>query len=356
MRTNNKQNLKTLTLAALAGILVAGCGQRDAHFEILGKSQGLISAPANNKVDILWVIRNAGLMGPIQTTLANSISSFMTQFVTKNFDYQMSVVTTDIRPVDPLHPNDPNFSGQNACIVGNPAIITTTTPNPIDVLAANSNVGFFGTTDSHNLGVFQAAFTAPNLGGCNTGFLRTGAYLAVIEVSDTDDDTTVTPADALAFLDTIRPPATTPSGATLRPYSVSAMVVDNLADKAACDAIGDTMFGTHGVSYTELGTKLMSIATTTGGVIGNVCAADFSASLLAMGTHILEQTSAVHLASIPNQSTIQVFQGSTTILPSATDGWTFDANTTSIVFHGSAIPIGASVFVTVNYTPVDIVR
>ncbi len=352
----DKNNFKNLTWAALTGILVAGCAQRDPHFSILGKSQGLLSAPANNKVDILWVIRNAGLMGPIQTNLATSFNSFMTQFVTKNFDYQMAVATTDIRAIDPAHPSDPNFSGQNSCIVGSPTIITTTTPNPVNVLATSSDVGYFGSTDSHNLGVLQSAFSAPNLAGCNAGFLREGAYLAVIEVSDTDDDTTATPAAALAFLDSIRPPSTTPNGATIRPYSVSAMVVDTLAHKTACDAIGDTTFSTHGVSYTEVGTKLMTLANATNGVVASVCDADFSADLLSIATHILEQTSAVHLASIPDTTTIQVFENSATIAQDSVNGWTFDAATTSIVFHGSAIPMGSSVYVTVNYTPADIVR
>ena len=357
MTNYNSDKLKNLTLAALTGILVAGCGATaDPHFSLLGKSQGLVSAPANNKVDILWVIRNAGLMGPIQTNLANSISSFMTQFVNKNFDYQMAVVTTDIRAIDPLHPFDPNFSGQNSCIVGSPTIITPSTPTPVSALATNSDVGFFGSTDSHNLSVLQSAFTAPNLAGCNSGFLRSGAYLAIIEVSDTNDDTTTTPAAAVAFLDSLKPSTLTPNGVTIRPYSVSAIVVDNAPDKVACDAIGNTMFGTSGVSYTEIGTKLMSIANTTNGVISNVCAADFSSDLLLIGTHILEQSTAVHLASTPDPATIQVFENSTTILPDAINGWTYDATTTSIVFHGTAIPVGSNVFITVNFTPASVIN
>ncbi|MBI3543408.1 MAG: hypothetical protein HY075_09075 [Deltaproteobacteria bacterium] len=351
----SKKNSQTWIAASLAGLAIAGCGGRDPHFDILGKSQSLVSAPVNNKVDILWVIRNAGLMGPIQTNLANSINSFMSSFVTKGFDYQIAVLTTDTRAVDPVHPNDPNFSGQDSCIVGTPQIILPTTPNPVNALATNSNVGFLGSTNSHQLDVLSTALAAPRLTGCNNGFMRPGAYLAVIELSDTDDDTATLPAATAAFLDSVKPAQSNGNGAALAAYSVSAFVVENASDKAQCDAIGDATFHTHGISYSEIGTKLMSLASSTGGVVSNICAADFSAGLLSVATRILEQSTAVWLASVPNVSTIQVYENTGFIPQDAANGWTFDASKNSVIFHGNAIPASNTV-ITVNYTPTDIVR
>lgn len=342
----NKKNLKSLLTASLTGILVLGCSQRDPHFSLLGKSQGFLSAPVNNKVDILWVIDNSGTMGPKQTNLANSINAFMTQFITKQFDFHIAVVTTDIRPIDPLNPLDPNFSGQDACIVGTPQIILPTTPNPVAALAANANVGFFGSADAHGLDAARLALSAPNVTGCNAGFLRADAYLAIIEFSDADDNTAATVGNLLTFLDTIKPPVSTPTGSSYRPYFMSAMVAPDVTSPA-CIALGP---------FTEKGVKFLDAATLTKGPIANICDADFSAGLLAVSTKILEQATAVHLASVPDVDTIQVFQDTVTIAQSATNGWTYDAESTSIVFHGAAIPIGANILITVNFTPIDIVR
>ena len=114
----------TLSLLSLPGDrrqLVFGCGGPPALLRDSGQEPGLPRpAPINNKVDILWVIRNAGLMGPMQTNLATSVNSFMSQFVNDKFDFHIAVVTTDIRPVDNAAPNDPNLSGQDACFVGTP--------------------------------------------------------------------------------------------------------------------------------------------------------------------------------------------------------------------------------------------
>ena len=327
--------MKTWTWILVVGWLTVGCAKRDPHFALMGKSQGFLSTPANNKVDILWVIDNSGSMGPKQTNLANSVQSFMSKFITKKIDFQIAVVTTDIRPVDPLHPLDPNFSGQGACIVGTPLLITPTTPDPVHALAANANVGFFGAADAHGLDAVQLALSAPNLSSCNAGFLRSDAFLAVIEFSDSDDDTPSTSNELLSFLNTYK-----------KPYVVSSMVVDDLS-KAACQALGP---------FSETGLKFMDLATKTGGSIASICDSDFSSGLLSVSTKILEATTAVHLATAPDPTTIQVFQNGTPTTKDNNNGWSFDPSSNSIVFHGEAIPTGAGVNITVNYTPADIVR
>jgi hypothetical protein len=316
------------------------------------KSQSfLTSGLVNNKVDIIWVIDNSGTMGPKQTNLANSISSFTSQFVTKQLDYKIAVVTTDIRPVDPAHPTDPNYSGQHSCFVQSgsyPKVITPSTPNAAAALAANAQVGYYGAADAHGIDAARLALSSPNsdVGGCNEGFLRSDAFLAVIQFSDADDDTTATPASLLSYLDTVKKPFSLPSGGSMRSYFIGAMVVQDLST-AACQALGP---------FSEVGTKFLSLANTTGGPIASICDSNFSAGLLAVSTKILEDTTAVHLASKPDVSTILVFEDSTMITQDAGNGWTYDSAGNRIVFHGNAIPAGSGVTLTVNYTPADIVR
>lgn len=335
-----------LGIAALTGSMMS-CGFRDPRIAVLGRSDSTYtSSIANNKVDILWVIDNSGTMGPKQTSLRNSINSFMNSFVTKNFDYRIAITTTDIRAVDPLNPNDPNFSGQAACFVGNPTVVEASTPNPATAVSDNADVGFFGSSDAHGLDAVEQALSDPNLTNCNAGFFREDAYLAVIFFSDADDNTAATVDGLIDFLDGIKTPFTLASGTTIRSWNASAMVVDDMTNPD-CMALGPA---------SELGTKYLDIADQTGGQVASICEADFSAGLLNVATKILEATTAIRLSRTPDPGTIAVFKNGEYLAKSATDGWTYDAATNSIVFHGGAIPDGPNISINVFYTPNDIIR
>jgi hypothetical protein len=168
----------------------------------------------------------------------------------------------------------------------------------------------------------------------------------VIHFSDADENTPTSVAAYQTVLDGIRAPISTPNGGTVRAYSVSSMIVEDLA-KPACAALGP---------FSELGTKFMQISGLTGGIVASICDADFSAGLLSVGNYILEQTTAVRLAYVPNIDTIQIFQNGAGVSNNATNGWTFESATNRIIFHGTAIPQGSQVLLTINYKPADIVR
>lgn len=338
MRSTNRKRTPfgVATLLLAAAILFQACGMRDPHFSLLGAEQGIVTnGLANNKVDILWVIDNSGTMGPKQTNLKNSISAFMNSFVNENFDYHIAVVTTDI-----------SGTGQGACDVGNPTIVTPLTPNPVTTVGNNANVGFFGSPDAHGLDVVQMALSNPNAAGCNAGFLRSDAFLAVIFFSDADDDTTATVPALEAYLDTIKPPFTLPNGTSVHAWSASSMVVNDLADPN-CVALGPA---------SELGTKYMQIANDSKGTIASICAPDFSAGLLSVATKILQATTAIHLNRTPSVNTIGVVENGAFLSQSNVNGWQYDASINSIVFYGSAIPNGPGVSINVFYVPNDLIH
>lgn len=342
------RNLVLLGSVLLAGSLTA-CTARIPHFAIIPKSQAFkLAGSVNKKVDILWVIDNSGTMGPKQDNLRTSINSFMSQFMTKNFDFRIAVTTTDIRPADPTYPDDPNYSGQGACLVGSPTIVIPSTPSAASTLGFNADVGFFGSADAHGLDAARLALSSPNAnsGGCTEGFLRSDAFLAVIVFSDADDSTGATVNELLSHLDEVKPPTTSVTGATLRQYSVSAMVVEDLS-RQACVDLGP---------FSEVGYKFLDAANLTGGAVASICDPDFSAGLISVSTKILESATAINLIAVPNPSTIIVTMNGEIIPQSSANGWTFDSVTNSIYFHGTAIPSGDGVSVNVAYTPIDIVR
>lgn len=339
MKIANPNVIQNLLLSLIGGLAAISCANRDPHFALLGKSQNFLTSPINKKVDILWVIDNSGTMGPKQTNLANSINSFMSSFVTKNFDYQISVVTTDTRTT--------GAGGQGACAVGAPAIISPSTANPAAALATTAQVGFFGDSAAKGLDAVKQALSAPNSTGCNNGFVRDGAFLAIVFFSDADDNDSVNSTNnIISFVDSIKTPFTTPDGTAVRSWFASAMVAPN-ASSAACQALGPA---------TETGTKFLSIATQTGGPTADICQPNFSSGLLAVSNKILEATTAVHLAAVPDVATIIVIMNNAAVAQDATNGWTYDSATNSIVFHGSAIPDQANTSIIVNFTPADIIR
>lgn len=341
----------SLTLLCLAGFSLVACGARVPYFEIMSKNQAYVmSGVVNKKVDILWVIDNSGSMGPKQTNLANSIASFMSQFVSKDMDYHIGVITTDIRAVDSAHPTDPNYSGQDACLIGSPKIITSSTAGATAKLGANAEVGYYGTSYAKGIDAVKLALSAPRVTGCNAGFIRNDAFLAVVFFSDDDDnDSATTSLQLLDFLDSLRPPFVTSTNAKVRSYFLSAMVVrPGEVGSASCNAWSPPVNG--------VGTKFLSLAGQTSGSTASICDADFSPALLDVSTHILEAATAVQLARIPDESTISVTIDGNAIAKDAVNGWTYDSATNRIFFHGASIPVGGGVIVNVDYTPSDVIR
>jgi hypothetical protein len=239
------------------------------------------------------------------------------------------------------------LTGQGGCIQGSTPIITPQTPDATTALAANAQVGFFGSANPDGLTASQMAFGATDLAGCNANFLRSDAYLAIVHFDTLDDDSTAATATAaanMAFLDGLKPPVNTVSGGQYRNYLIAAMVVDNMSNPA-CSAD----------PFNELGTRYLTAANDTNGPIASICDADFSSGLLAITERILEAVTAIHLGEVPDTSTITVLNGSTVVPNDATNGWTYDASSISIVFHGTFIPHKGDTII-INYTPIDIIR
>lgn len=330
--------IKIEYLASALGLILGGCGPQALNFSILpsGTSayQGSI---ANNKVDVLWVVDNSGSMLTKQQNLATSFDSFTQIFLNKNFDFHMSIITTDTRAT-PV--------GQAGEFQGAPTVITNNTPNFSNTFKANVVVGSFGDPAAKALDAIQLSLSAPLLAGANTGFLRSDAHLAVIVLSDADDDdSTATVAGTINFLGTLKPQIYDVVNRTYKNnFTVSAVVVDtgNPAN-AACPL------------PFEDGVKFKDIASQTGGSIASICEADFSSGLVNISQRIAEAITEIPLARVPQTSTIIVTFNGAVVPQNATNGWTYSSTGNKIVFHGNYIPFDQT-NIDVNFIPNDIIR
>lgn len=321
------------------GLLVS-CGPPAPQFSILETSQGAYQGnTSNNKVDILWVVDNSGSMLTKQQSLATSFSSFTSVFINRGFDFNMAILTTDTRTV--------LAGGQESKFQGTPTVLSQTVSNWSSTFQTNVVVGFNGDSDAKPLDAVINGLSTANLAGDNAGFLRSSAHLAVIFVTDADDDdeSTNRRAALISFLDALKPAVVDPStGLSKRNYTLNAVAVDT----------SNGQYTTCGAPY-ENGLELQALVAATEGSFASICEADFSSGLTTLSNGIAEVITQLPLKRAPNTSTITVTFNGAMVPNNSTNGWTYVSSGQKIVFHGTYIPTDGT-SINVSYTPQDIIR
>jgi hypothetical protein len=347
--------------AASVGILSA-CGPGGANLSIMGTGQSTFQgSTANNKVDVLWVIDNSGSMYTKQEKLGAGFSSFAALFSSKDFNFNMAVVTTDIagqngdfqslpypyqHPTDPARSNPANYVGANGPSV---SILNNNTTDLFEHFISNVRVGDTGAANAQSLDAIILGLSTGKLAGTNAGFLRSDAHLAVIIVTDDDDGdvnfglgSNASTTDVINHLQTLKPDKFDVISRTYKKnFTVSAVMVDT--DTTGC------------VAPFAQGTEFRPLVTSTSGSIANICAANFSTGLSQISQRIAEAITEIPLGRAPDASTIQILFNGVAVPQSATDGWTYETTGNKIIFHGNYIPRD-NTSIGINYTPADIIR
>lgn len=318
-------------------VLVTACGQQGALFSILPTGQTFQGSTQSNKLDILWVIDNSGSMLTKQQNLANSFGSFISLFSTKNFDFHMAIATSDTYAT--------GMGGQDGDFQGVPTVISRNTANFTSVFQTNVVVGATGAADAKVLDAINLSLSTAKLAGNNTGFLRSEAHLAVIILSDADDDdSTATVTSTKSFLDGLKPNAIDGStGRERQMYTVHA-VMDDQTNPGPVACVGS-----------EDGIKFRQLTTATGGNRMDICATNFSSGLTSLAEQIAQFISKVLLKRTPQVDTITVLVNGVPISKNSSNGWSYQSSDNSILFNGSAIPADSDT-ISVTYTPTDIIR
>ncbi|MEQ1876639.1 MAG: hypothetical protein ABL958_08330 [Bdellovibrionia bacterium] len=337
---------------SFALLFLAACGEEKPTFSLLPESnffqQG--AGVINNKLDILWVMDNSGSMQPYQDNVAANFTAFMTQFVTKGYDYQIAVTASDAWRA-PFIPN-PTFAkfrdGAGSTHSG-VFVITPQTLNPINVFNINIKQGIAGSGDERAFSSFKESLNS----SLNAGFLRSDSFLAVIIISDEDDfshdggnyinrDYSYPGLHPISHYTNYLDALTGTSGDTRR-YSVSAMaVLDN-----ACL----TNPATHPGAI--IGLRYQQLVAATDGVQGSLCSTNFADELDKIQQKIAELSTQFLLNRVPIVETIQVKVNGILVPNNGTNGWSYISSANAIRFHGSAIPPqGAQI--QVDFDPVTI--
>lgn len=127
-------------------------------------------------VDVLFVVDDSATMGPAQEALASAMPVFAEALTQRGADAHLAFVTTDME--------DPARSG---AFYGTPLVLTSATPGLAEQLIARSLPGISGSGTEIALAAAVAALSPPLSEGVNQGFLRPGADLVVVIVSEEDE-------------------------------------------------------------------------------------------------------------------------------------------------------------------------
>ncbi|MCB9671567.1 MAG: choice-of-anchor D domain-containing protein [Alphaproteobacteria bacterium] len=256
-----------------------------------------LTVPVNPPVDILFAVDQSCSMDDNSQLLAANFSTFIGQIGAVTGDWQIGVANVD-----------------NGCF--NAGILTPTTPNFAALFSAavveGDDPGGLATLSEKLLQLTDLALSKTGPGECNAGFVRPGAQLNVIVVSDEPNRSALT------------------WDAYMTSYQSYLTDPDLLTVSAVIDASNCSL---GGGGYPE-------IVNATGGVVLDLCG-DWAADIDDLGATTVSSVDELQLTQPAAEGTIDV-----TIAGSAASGWTYDPAANAISFDP---PLGEGTTVTVDY-------
>jgi hypothetical protein len=296
------------------------------------------------KVDLLVVVDDSASMVEEQRALQQSLDAIWKQLFAAGVDFHLAVTTTGMDPVDDtaasICPGGARGgeAGRFFPVDGSsPRILTETTPDLRQALAANLAVGTCH-WDERFLEPAVAAVTKPLSDAAkapgspfaadgNAGFLREGARLSILAVSDTDDDANVP-----------SPPPVAESVARLAAVKHGSLDLISFAGIVPLRACS---------TAEQIGARYHEIARELDGTLYDICDLGELSAILGAATRdlLLPETSFALSAHPQDPSAIQVKVDGEAVI-----SFTYDSAHNRVVFDRFSVP-AAGAEVSVSYVP-----
>ncbi|MFO0728614.1 MAG: choice-of-anchor D domain-containing protein [Myxococcota bacterium] len=317
--------------ASLVPVAVPLVGRSDVQATVTDRFTQLPTPQA----DVLFVLDNSCSMDDEQASLGANFGSFLTYAQSAGVDYQIAVTTTDVEsPAGAFDPSGLRTPGPGRFVdQGGGQIITPSTPNAAQVFQQNTTLGTYGSGHEQGLEGAYLALSDPNINGPNHGFLRVDAALAVIVVSDEEDQSPRTVAFYENFFRNIK------GFQNQSQFSFSAIV--SPPANPNCSGGG-----------ASAGNRYISIAQSTGGVVESICTANWGQTLSNIGLNTFGLRGRFNLSAQPIPSTIAVTVNSmavAAVTPGGVTQWRYDVGTNSVNFQPGFVPMANNV-IEITYT------
>jgi hypothetical protein len=201
-------------------------------------------------------------------------------------------------------------------------IITNATPNPACVFEVNT---CFANSRKRWTQPFRAMAAAIQP-GTNPGFIRPRSALAVIALSDSDDDS----FGGVAYYARLLRSAKGPGWENFASFSA---IAGTLPD--GCYSPGEETF--YG-SKADPPVRLADMVRRTGGVLASICDPAFDKSLTRIAQALNTLRRVFPLSLIPDPTTIGVTVDSIPVAQDPVNGWQYRADLNAIEFAGDYVP------------------
>jgi len=306
----------TRAAAFLAALALAGC--EAVPSDAVTRCEATRVVPAAVKTDILFVIDDSGSMDEEQANLRDNLAAFIDALVAAPIanEFQIGITTTSVEGYGATATTGQAYTRgpalykpypdgaliaiqQTAPGVGNPGdviwsaaagfggarILSASSPTLVDDFKANVRVGIDGSGKEQPFRAARLALSDRIADGTNGGFLRPGARLAIVFVSDEDDCTDTfdpvagsdTDCHDAAFKDTGLDPVADfvdflrgPLDDELREVSVASIVgMDAATGEPSCLTCANTACGTAhdgAVRFGQLAQAFGTARTRTGSI------------------------------------------------------------------------------------------
>lgn len=255
-----------------------------------------VTVNAYNKADILIVMDNSGSMAPEQNSMATRFSNFFD--VIKNLDWQLGIITTDVTSNANLM--DGRFVSFSPT-TGGPYILNSTMTSTYlnNVFSTTIKMGTYGSGYEQGIAATYRAIersktaTTDTVSAPNRAFFRSGATLSVVLVSDADESPSAgtsirnIPENLVSLVKSYWPTKT---------FSFHSIIVK--PGDTYCHNTGGESTSSNG-SLDDYGDTYAKLSQLTGGVIGSVCATDYTSQLQSIGQKVVESVKTVTLSCLP---------------------------------------------------------
>jgi hypothetical protein len=269
------------------------------------------SSAQTKKLDIIWIIDNSGSMADEQSSLGTNFSSFIDEFITKDVDFKMAITTTDTSTADK----------KGKMVTGSDTKLTLAKARANEAKFKDDfkslvKVGTSGSMYEKGLAAsegFMQKYAA--------SFLRPDAYLAVVVLSDEEDQS----PEAVKFYTDYLKSFKSQSG-LVKLYSI---VDVGLTNKSGSGITSGYQRYADASSYTA-------------GTVSDI-RDDFHRSLSAMGDSIINLLDSFALANTPVDGSLRVYVNGV-----ETTSYRYDSSSRSIKFDANSVPAAGSE-ITVTY-------
>jgi len=308
----------------LAMLLLAACEQENEVYR--QTHEDVFYQVPTDLVDILWVVDNSLSMADEQAEVADKFSDFISSVEDTDLDFHIGVITTDM---------DSSDLGRGR-LLGDPIYLTQDTPNYAELFAERVQVGTKGSDREKGIDAAYTALSEPMISGSNAGFLRDGATLSIIYVSDENDCTDRGALDVY-----------TEAQACYEHSDELVPVRELLADYSELKSNGERILVSSivGPEITQNcdgavpGFRYETMAEGFGGIIGNICQDNFASIMERLGLQVSGELTSFQLTYSATEGTIEVWVNDDSVPEDELNGWTYDTEYAIVYFHGDEIPV-----------------